>query len=307
MNLRLGLPVAAILGASLVLAPAASPQTITATSTMIRPAVGDALVVMPADLPAPIQRGMLNESPPLHSTRPLELRVADAGVNVSGLDTETVCLAKVIHREAGDQPLKDQLALAERIMSRVKSPRSAKSICAVVKEPGQFFDTAHYYPKGDLDRWHDAVGVARIAREEAEPAPVTGAKGDTFGLKATLYITTNRDSGKDSIGCRVVPYRTVAVDGEHVRRHTILFIKETVGLRMPDGQLHDGLWYATDVGSAIVPGRIDLYTGKGRQTILPLMHLNLRTLTVTRVGKFDGCPSSRGAPVAAERRVLAER
>lgn len=123
-------------------------------------------------------------------------------------------------------------------------------------------------------------------------------KGDTFGLKATLYITTDRDSGKDSIGCAVVPWRTVAVDGRHVRRHSVLFIKETVGLKMPDGSIHDGYWYATDVGSAITNGRIDLYMGKGVKSIQPLIHLNLKTLTVTRVGTFDGCPGRDGATVA---------
>jgi 3D (Asp-Asp-Asp) domain-containing protein len=131
-------------------------------------------------------------------------------------------------------------------------------------------------------------------------APLPPA-GDTFGLKATLYLTTDRDSGKDSIGCRVIPMRTVAVDGVDVRRHTILFIKETVGIPMPDGTPHDGYWYATDVGSAIVHGRIDLYTGKGRATLAPLIHLNLKTLTVTRVGTFTGCPSENGVQQVAAR------
>jgi 3D (Asp-Asp-Asp) domain-containing protein len=124
--------------------------------------------------------------------------------------------------------------------------------------------------------------------------------GQTFGLKATLYITTSRDSGKDSIGCRVIPFRTAAVDGVVIPRHTVLFIKETVGLRLPDGRRHDGYWYATDVGSAIHPGRIDLYTGKGLSSIWRLIHLNLKTLTVSRVGRFTGCPDRGGVRMVSE-------
>jgi 3D (Asp-Asp-Asp) domain-containing protein len=137
--------------------------------------------------------------------------------------------------------------------------------------------------------------AARQSPDGARPNVSPGEGDRLFGLKATLYITTKRDSGKDSIGCHLIPMRTAAVDDKEVRRHTILFIKETVGLTMPDGQVHDGYWYATDVGSAIVPGRIDLYTGRGLRSIVPYLNLNLKTLTVTKVGRFSGCPHSGAA------------
>jgi 3D (Asp-Asp-Asp) domain-containing protein len=86
--------------------------------------------------------------------------------------------------------------------------------------------------------------------------------------------------------------RTAAVDGVAVPRRTKLFIQQTVGLRMPDGRLHDGYWYASDTGGAIKKGRIDLYTGTGAGSMRPLMPLNLATLTVTKVGEFTGCPVS---------------
>ena len=112
----------------------------------------------------------------------------------------------------------------------------------------------------------------------------------TVGLKATLYHGGAAMSSRDSLGCRVVPMRTAAVDGVKVPRHSILFIKETVGLKMPDGSRHDGYWYASDTGSAIHQGRIDLFTGQGARSMAPLMPLNLATLTVALVGKFEGCP-----------------
>ena len=84
--------------------------------------------------------------------------------------------------------------------------------------------------------------------------------------------------------------RTAAVDGVDVPRHTLLFIKETVGLPMPGGKVHDGYWYASDTGGAIHKGRIDLFTGADAGSMRPMMPLNLNTLTVAKVGRFDGCP-----------------
>ncbi len=116
---------------------------------------------------------------------------------------------------------------------------------------------------------------------------------ETFGLKATLYHGGGRGiRTHDSLGCKVVPMRTAAVDGISVPRRTILFIKETVGLPMPNGGHHDGYWFASDVGGGIRKGRIDLFTGNGAASMAALMHLNLSTLTVAKMGNFSGCPSA---------------
>ena len=112
----------------------------------------------------------------------------------------------------------------------------------------------------------------------------------TFGLKATLYHAGHGMGAHDSLGCKVVAMRTAAVDGVDLPRHTLLFIKETVGLPMPGGKLHDDYWYASDVGGAIHKGRIDLFTGDGAGSMKPMMLLNLNTVTVAKVGQFSGCP-----------------
>lgn len=151
-----------------------------------------------------------------------------------------------------------------------------------------------------------ALGIAALPAN-AEPTPVSADPiGDLitqviaaalqnaapdFQLKATLYHAGIRGiSALDSLGCKVVAMRTAAVDGVVVPRHTILFIKETVGLTLPDGSKHDGYWYASDVGGAIHVGRIDLFTGQGSASMTPLMPLNLATLSVVRAGVFKGCP-----------------
>ena len=110
-------------------------------------------------------------------------------------------------------------------------------------------------------------------------------------MKATLYHAGAKGVGAlDSLGCRVVPMRTIAVDKTIIPRRTVIFIKETVGLKMPDGKPHDGYWYASDVGGAIKGQRIDLYTGHGSASMKPMQKLNLATLTAVKVGEFKGCP-----------------
>jgi 3D (Asp-Asp-Asp) domain-containing protein len=112
-----------------------------------------------------------------------------------------------------------------------------------------------------------------------------------FKLKASLYHAGARGVGVlDSLGCRVVAMRTAAIDAALIPKHTILFIKETVGLPMPDGSAHDGYWYASDTGGAIKGKRIDLFTGMSANSMGPMRGVNLNQLSVTKVGEFKGCP-----------------
>lgn len=112
-----------------------------------------------------------------------------------------------------------------------------------------------------------------------------------FNVKATLYHAGAKGvGGLDSLGCKVVPMRTIAVDKTVIPRRTVVFIKETVGLKMPDGRAHDGYWYATDIGSAIKGQRIDLYTGHSAASMKPMQGLDLTRLTAVKVGQFEGCP-----------------
>ena len=112
-----------------------------------------------------------------------------------------------------------------------------------------------------------------------------------FRLKASLYHVGARGVGVlDSLGCRVVAMRTAAIDPRVIPRRTVLFIRDTVGLKMPDGRLHDGYWYASDTGGAIKGNRIDLFTGSGAASMKPIMGLNMFHLTVSKIGDFKGCP-----------------
>ena len=113
----------------------------------------------------------------------------------------------------------------------------------------------------------------------------------TYQLKASLYHAGARGVGvMDSLGCRVVAMRTAAIDTRVIPKHAVLYIKETVGLPMPDGGVHDGYWYASDTGGAIKGSRIDLFTGMSAASMAALRHQNLAQQTVSQVGVFRGCP-----------------
>lgn len=73
-------------------------------------------------------------------------------------------------------------------------------------------------------------------------------------------------------------------------------------MRMPDGAIHDGYWYASDTGGAIKGQKIDLYTGHGRASMSPAMRFNQRRLTLIDAGRFDGCPRHGTACPARRRR-----
>ncbi len=122
---------------------------------------------------------------------------------------------------------------------------------------------------------------------------VTGTLPGTadFQLKASLYHAGARGVGvMDSLGCRVVAMRTAAIDIRTIPKRSILFIKETVGLILPDGTQHDGYWYASDTGGAIKGNRIDLFTGMNAKSMSPLRGVDLNSVSVTKVGEFTGCP-----------------
>ena len=129
------------------------------------------------------------------------------------------------------------------------------------------------------------------SRSDITPRVVAAGLVPDGILKATLYHTGNPGVGlKDSIGCWPIAMRTVATDPRLIPRRTILFIAETVGMRMPGGGTHDGFWYASDVGGGVKGNRIDLYTGTSRASMAPAMKLSLQRLRVVRAGNFRGCP-----------------
>lgn len=124
----------------------------------------------------------------------------------------------------------------------------------------------------------------------AEQAELMAGDPDWRASARLYHAGGGGATGNDSLGCRPVAMRTVAVDPNVIPRRTRLFIRETVGMRLADGTVHDGYWYASDTGGAIKGQKIDLYTGHGRGSMQQARRLNMRTLTIADAGRFDGCP-----------------
>lgn len=134
--------------------------------------------------------------------------------------------------------------------------------------------------------------AAALSPEQAE---MMSADPDWRASARLYHAGGGGATGNDSLGCRPIPMRTVAVDPRVIPRRTRLFIRETVGMRLADGSRHDGYWYASDTGGAIRGQKIDLFTGHGRGSMRQAMSLNMRTLTIADAGRFDGCPPARQA------------
>ncbi|HEX6859100.1 MAG TPA: 3D domain-containing protein [Caulobacteraceae bacterium] len=163
-------------------------------------------------------------------------------------------------------------------MRRLAGPVGALAL-AILASPA----SAQTAPAADSDPLGDMI-VKALSMMTLPAVP-------DWRLKATLYHAGAKGVGSlDALGCKPVAMRTAAVDTHQIPKRTVLFIKETVGLQMPDGSKHDGYWYASDTGGAIKGERIDLYTGKGKASMKPLMPFNLSRLSVTKVGVFKGCP-----------------
>ena len=87
--------------------------------------------------------------------------VAPAKVAAASPDrAEVECIAKVIVHEAGDEPARGQLAVAQVIKTRIADGRFGTDACSVVKQHGQFFDVDAYHPAKDDGRWTNAVAIA---------------------------------------------------------------------------------------------------------------------------------------------------
>jgi spore germination cell wall hydrolase CwlJ-like protein len=92
--------------------------------------------------------------------------------------SEQACLATAVYFEAKGEPLKGQLGVAQVILNRTKSGRFPRSVCGVVKQPGQF----SFVRGGRLPgishgggQWKTALAIAALALSGDAPAPAPKA------------------------------------------------------------------------------------------------------------------------------------
>ena len=93
------------------------------------------------------------------------------------LDSELNCLAVGIYYESKSEPLAGQLAVAEVILNRTTSGRFPRSVCSVIKQPGQFsFVRGGKLPTPPANaQWRKALAVAQVAQKDLWDSPVPQA------------------------------------------------------------------------------------------------------------------------------------
>ncbi len=95
-------------------------------------------------------------------------------------------------------------------------------------------------------------------------------------------------------GCPLLPFRSASVDKRVIPLGTKLIIPETRGMELPDGTVHDGVWYAVDTGGAIKRDRVDLFVGAGKAPLELAKRYgigHLSKLDVKLAGHIPSCPA----------------
>lgn len=105
------------------------------------------------------------------------------------------------------------------------------------------------------------------------------------------FRVTKAKYGLGSTGCRLIPYRTIAVDPRFVKLGTKVYIPQLKGARLPDGTIHDGMFIASDRGH-FRGAQIDVFVGTGSPGPRPFTRKGYGSrsrVTVYSVSKSAGC------------------
>ncbi|HEX8192670.1 MAG TPA: cell wall hydrolase [Allosphingosinicella sp.] len=143
-------------------------------------ATPDTRITLPVSPPAPMPQPAETAEPAASEPAPaakaipaIEPAPARRAASASAVSSsELDCLAKVVLYEAGSEPRAGQLAVAQVVMNRVRSPRFPNSICGVIYQRGQFSAIRSYSPPRGA-RWNRALSLAREVIS-GEAAPVVG-------------------------------------------------------------------------------------------------------------------------------------
>ena len=147
----------------------AAAVTATPDTRIELPASPPAPTPQPAEAPeAAAQPAPAPKAIPALDPAPVRSAAPARAVSSSELD----CLAKVVLYEAGSEPRAGQLAVAQVVMNRVRSPRFPNTICGVVYQRGQFSAIRSFSPPRGA-RWNRALALAREVTS-GEAAPVVG-------------------------------------------------------------------------------------------------------------------------------------
>lgn len=142
------------------------------------PAAAAPRILLPALPPVAVQPNAPAEMPAsaaadaAEAADPAPEAVAEREAAPPVSPTELACMTKVILYEAGSEVRDGQIAVAQVVMNRVKSPRFPNSVCGVIHQRGQFSSIRSFrHPRNA--RWQRAEAIARDVIE-GDHAPVVG-------------------------------------------------------------------------------------------------------------------------------------
>lgn len=137
----------------------ALPAPVETAAIVQLPIVSNA-VAIPDDAPTPrAVEAVLRDTNPTPEPR-------RAAVDGRELD----CLTRVMLYEAGAEQQAGQIAVAQVVMNRVRSPRFPDSVCSVIYQRGQFSSIRSFSPARNA-RWNRVEALAREVLD-GEAAPV---------------------------------------------------------------------------------------------------------------------------------------
>ncbi len=105
------------------------------------------------------------------------------------------------------------------------------------------------------------------------------------------FRVTKSKYGLGSNGCRLIPYKTIAVDPRFVELGTKVYIPQLKGAQLPDGTIHDGMFIASDRGN-FRGAHVDVFVGAGSPGPRPFTRKGYGSrsrVTVYVVRKSAGC------------------
>ena len=88
---------------------------------------------------------------------------------------QTECLARTVYHEASNQILQGQLAVAQVIINRTKTPSYPRTACAVVSQPGQFAQAPVAASVTASASWRTALAISVIAQDRQVGQVAPGA------------------------------------------------------------------------------------------------------------------------------------
>lgn len=179
-------------------------------------------------------------------------------------------------------------------------------------EEGQFRNTYYYmiyeadYPASDprtetvLDR--NGNVLARVSAKFRKDLLMEGSGKLLDGRVLNYYgrvggvsrfHVTRHEFGRGAGNCALMPFKTIAVDPSQIPLGSQIYIDETRGMKLPDGSIHNGVWYAQDTGGAILHDRIDIFIGrkKDERTLVNhrITHLKPLTIRILARPNADSC------------------